>query len=252
MSFAIVSMARTGSTAVYRVLCSDTVVHIAYEPDFTLPDLSVAAVRERCRNLFNEYSAIKYIWDPNGWPFRNANYVSTIENLGRSEELLEFNATVANFPDKVVVLRRRNQFSRVMSDLLGQQSNLWGHNPDEIHTEAEAVQYRRNVLQRELSPVNSEVVEWYMTNAWRQEEALLSRIPEERRLVVFYEDLFDDLRWKEGDFTSWTELAFWVGVRPRFREKFVQNIINPTNKYNSEEVYKKIPNYKLLEKKFAG
>jgi hypothetical protein len=191
MSFAIVSMARTGSTSVYRVLCTDPNICIAYEPDFSLPDLSRASIRDRCRDLFVEYYGIKHVWDPNGWPFRNREYISTIESLERSKDLVALNATVASFPTKVVFLRRRNQFARTISDLLGQQLQLWGHSPTEPYNRTERIQYRQKAKQSEMAPINSQIVEWYMSNAWNQEEALIEQTPMDQRLIVYYEDLFD-------------------------------------------------------------
>ena len=103
MNFAIVSLSRTGSTSVYRVLCTDPDISMAYEPDFSLPNLSMASVGDRCRDLFAKYSGIKHVWDPNGWPFRNREYITTIKHLERSEELIELNATGARFPTTVVL-----------------------------------------------------------------------------------------------------------------------------------------------------
>jgi hypothetical protein len=252
MSFAIVSMARTGSTSVYRVLCTDPAIRMAYEPDFSLPNLSTASVRGRCRDLFAEYSGIKHVWDPNGWPFRNREYISTIECLERSEELIELNATVASFPDKVVFLRRRNQFARTISDLMGQQLNLWGHSPGEPYSLAERVQYRTKARQSEMIPINSKIVEWYMINARDQEEALIERMPRERRLIAYYEDLFDHNAWRKQDFSAWIQLASWVGAHPRLCEEYVRNLIAPQDKYNTEEIFEKIPNYLELKANFSG
>jgi hypothetical protein len=252
MSFAIVSLARTGSTSVYRVLCTDPALSIAYEPDFSLPNLSTASVRDRCRDLFAKYSGIKHVWDPNGWPFRNREYLTTIETLERSEELIELNATVASFPAKVVFLRRRDLFARVISDLMGQQLGLWGHSPTEPYTPNERVQYRRFAKQSEMAPINSQIVEWYMINAWNQEEALIERTPRDQRLIAYYEDLFDHNSWMQQDFSAWIQLASWVGAQPKLREEYVRNLIAPQDKYNSEEILKKIPNYNELTAKFSG
>lgn len=252
MSFAVVSMARTGSTSVYRVLCTDPTTRIAYEPDFSLSTLTAASVRDRCRHLFTKYSGIKHIWDPNGWPFRNRDYISTIETLEQSEELIELNATVASFPTKVVFLRRRNQFARTISDLMGQQLSVWGHAPSQPYTPTERVQYRQKVKEFEMAPINPKIVEWYIMNAWNQEEALIERTPRDCRLIAYYEDLFDNNSWMKEDFSAWNELASWVGVHPTFREEYVRNLIAPQDKYNTEDILEKIPNYNELMAKFSG
>ena len=252
MSFAIVSMARTGSTSVSRVLCTDPAICIAYEPTFALPNLSPAAVRTRCQDLFAEYAGIKHVWDPNGWPFVSHEYMSTLESLEHSEDLIELNATIASFPSKVVFLRRRDQFARTISDLMGQQSNLWGHSPNEPYNPTERIQYRRQVKQFELKPINSEIVEWYMVNAWNQEETLIERTPKAQRLIVYYEDLFDHNSWASRDFSAWTQLASWVGARPAMCDEYVQNLIAPQEKYNRQEMFEMIPNYHELAAKFSG
>jgi hypothetical protein len=51
--------------------------------------------------------------------------------------------------------------------------------------------------------------------------------------------------------SKWEALAAWVAVRPRLGEDSVRNIISPANKYNSEEVFAKIANYRLLLEQFA-
>jgi hypothetical protein len=225
---------------------------MAYEPDFSLPNLNTASVRDRCRDLFAKYSGIKHVWDPNGWPFANREYITTIEILERSDELIDLNATVASFPAKVVFLRRRDQFSRIVSDLMGQQLGLWGHSPGEPHTPNERVQYRQIAKQSEIAPINSQIVEWYMMNAWNQEEALIERTPKDQRLIAYYEDLFDHKSWMKEDFSAWVQLASWVGAEPRLCEEYVRNLIAPQDKYNTEEILKKIPNYNELTAKFSG
>jgi hypothetical protein len=252
VSFAIVSMSRTGSTSLYRVLRTDPAICIAYEPNFALANLNTASVRDRCSDLFAKYSAIKHVWDPMGWPFRNLQYIPTIAHLERSEELIELNATVARFPDKVIFLRRRDQFARIISDLMGQQLHFWGHVLSEPFTQSERTQYREKAKQSEMVPINSKIVEWYMTNAWRQEEALIERTSRDQRLVVYYEDLFDHNLWRRQDLSAWIQLTSWVGARSRLCREYVRNLIAPQDKYNTEEIFEKIPNYKELVAEFSG
>jgi len=233
-------------------MSSDPGQSIAYEPQFSLSALNVIRVREHCHQLLLNHSGIKHTWDPNGWPFRNLQYTSTMADLERSGELIELNAAVVDTAEKVVFLRRRNQFARVISDLLMQQTQLWGHFPDRSHTEAEPIQYRLQVMSYRPSPIDPAILEWYMTNGPSQEEALIERVPKSKKLVVYYEDLFDQDRWNKRNFSHWQALASWIGVRPRVFDPDVQNIMKPTNKYNSEAVYERIPNYKSLVQKFAS
>lgn len=262
MSFVIVSMARTGSTSVSRFLCTDPAISIAYEPQFLvrrrdrihsfLPNLRKYLISMRCRELLAANTGIKHVWDPNGWPFRNRSYISTLENLERSEDLIELNATVARFPERVVFLRRRDQFARTISDLLGQQSGLWGHAPSELYRPEERLHYREMAQRVEIGPISREVVGWYIANAWRQEAALLERVPEQKRMIVYYEDLFDEESFTRQDFSTWVELASWVGAKPRLDDEYTRRVIAPSEKYNTEELLRRIPNYNELRARFLG
>ena len=65
-----------------------------------------------------------------------------VEVLARSEELIAPNRAVLDCADKVVLLRRRNAFERTLSDLWGQQTHLWGHDPHKPHDPSEAEAYK--------------------------------------------------------------------------------------------------------------
>lgn len=251
MTFAIVSMARTGSTTVGRFLSTDPAILIAYEPKFFSARVRKRSLARRTRHIFTSHSGIKHVWDPNGWPYRNSDYVSTLDSLRGSEQLIDFNAIVADSADRVVFLRRRDQFARTMSDLLGQQLQLWGHTPTQRYTPEERTRYREMVQQAQVEPISSEVVEWYMMHAWKQESSLIDRIPPRRRLIVYYEDLFNEELFARRDFSRWRELASWVGSVPRF-DDYCQRLISPHEKYNTESTFARIPNYDELRARFAG
>lgn len=246
MSFAIVSLPRTGSTAVYRVLSADPGTSIAYEPDLSGAGLDPVAIRRHCASLFERYSGIKHVWDPNGWPFRNRGHVSTLATLSGSDELTEANRAVADSAEKVIFLRRRNVFDRTLSDLFGQQTSLWGHRPARPHKASEAQAYERAVRRKTPRDIDEGVFGWYMRHSWKAEEAIIRAVPPSRARVFCYEDLFEPARLDAADYSIWRDLAAWAGVTLDFDMPQIASILSPASKLNSEDIYARIPNYARL------
>ena len=81
MKFIIASLPRSGSTAVYRVIKSFSEGIIKYEPSFFDSGTSGAEVKKAALSHFGCCIGIKHVWDPNGWPFRNPQHVSTLQTL---------------------------------------------------------------------------------------------------------------------------------------------------------------------------
>lgn len=248
-NFIVASLPRTGSTAVFRVLGSDPGVRIAYEPDFEDSWQEPEKLRDRCRSLFSSYRGIKHVWDPNGWPFTNRLHISTLDVLNANRSLVDINVALLGHADKILFLRRRNQVARVVSDLLGQQTNLWVHNPDRPHSLQEISEYRERLHTTELMPLNEEVISWYVANAYAQEQYIIEHLSEAKRRIVFYEDLFNEA--VPETLPRWQMVADWLEVSPDFTSGEVLEVIHPRAKYNDQETYRKIPNLAAIMSKFG-
>src|SRR5262245_25421046 len=102
--FAVLSLPRSGSTALSRVLSLETNVRIAYEPDFEDAWRQPKSLRSFCLSLYSTFQGIKHVWDPNGWPFANKSHQSTLQSLSRSTEWIGVNASLVDCVRKVVFL----------------------------------------------------------------------------------------------------------------------------------------------------
>jgi hypothetical protein len=252
VKFAILSLSRTGSTAVYRALAAATQKSIAYEPDFSIAGIDPDAIRQTCFDLCRKYDGIKHVWDPNGWPFRNLEDPPAIERLRQADELIVPNQVVANSFDKVVILRRKNVFERTLSDLLGHQTGFWGHFPDRPHSINEVLDYKKRIEEHAFNAINEQVFSWYMQNAWNTENVLISGIAAEKVKIFFYENLFNCDEQEPRDFLAWRELTSWIGTAINFNDGRFFDMVSPLSKFNSNEIYKRIPNYEALLTQFGS
>ena len=250
-SFAIVSLPRSGSTALFRALSLGSRVRIAYEPDLKDAWMSHASLSQACRRLLSYFNGIKHVWDPNGWPFGNTMHRSSLNTLARSQQWIEVNSALLDCVDKVVFLRRRNQLARVVSDLLGQQTDLWGHNPDAPHSEDEAAEYRENLRRQSLGHLDEHVIEWYLLNAASWEDQILSRVPDHRRTTLFYRDLFDPEVGIDARLARLAEIGDWLGIPVRTKDSRVRAIMGAGSKLNDRSTYERIPNFGKIVARFG-
>lgn len=191
------------------------------------------------------------MWDPNGWPFGNRMHKSTLESLAHSERWIDVNAALLNCADKVIFLRRRNQLARVVSDLLGQQTGLWGHDPNAPHSDDEAVTYRNELTHRKLDRLDENVIAWYLRHAESWEDRIMARVPEDRRLTVYYADLFGPEVDVDTRLDRVAAIANWLGIRMRTRDERVRSVFRPKAKFNGPGSYSRIPNFREIVSTFG-
>jgi LPS sulfotransferase NodH len=243
--FAICSLPRSGSTAIYRLLKLTPGLQMAYEPDFGEAWRKAEDLKQACQAMFSKTPGFKHVWDPNGWPFVNKLHQSTLESLSQSAEWTRVNIALLDCVPRVVFLRRRNQLARIVSDLLGQQTDLWGHQPDKQHSGAEAILYREQLQERQLRPLDIRVIEWYLANASNWEDQILSHVPNEKKFTLFYEDIFGadvdiNTRLKRA-----SAIGDWLGLPLRADDRF-QSILQPASKLNDSTSYSRIPNFREI------
>jgi hypothetical protein len=249
--FVVASLPRSGSTAVYRVLKSDPSLSIAYEPPFFGCGPDPLQVGDVAARYLRSFDGIKHVWDPNGWPIANPEHVSSLEVLVRSGELIASNRAVLDCAGRIAILRRRNLFERTLSDLWGQQTNLWGHDHDRSYDRSEVPKYREALARHIPRPIDPEVFGWYMHNAEAWEEAILAGLQPGSTKIFFYEDLFPPGPRETGVPSKWQELAEWLEVGPDFEAPEVRQIMAPAAKLNSPDIYARIPNFDVLKERFG-
>ncbi len=247
----IASMPRSGSTALYRVLSMDATAHIEYEPDFGNAWRTRESLKVHLSTVLSAFRGIKHVWDPNGWPFVGRSHESTLARLARSDDWLAANVTLASCTHPILIVRRRDQLARVLSDLLGQQTDLWGHAPDAAHSEQEVAEYRARLEERTLGPLKIEVIDWYLKHAWEWENRIVETLPAEARRVVYYEDIFDPRADAGSRVQLVGEIAAWLGVTVDPSDRRILGILEPRSKINDRSGYLRISNYGEIVSRFG-
>lgn len=217
----------------------------AFEPDFSEAGFEVDALIRRMDVLAHTVRGFKHVWDPSGYPYRS-EHRSSPECLGRyAEASLAATAVVLSRADRVIFLRRRNSLARVISDLLGQQTDLWGPAfPDGhlSHGIDEVGRWRDAVVQRAIEPVDPAVVDWYLNTAPRLEARLRARCDDEACLDVFYEDLFKSPEAGLDAYVRALEFLGFPADRTRWPEASVRLLFDRNRKLNNLSTLARIPN----------
>jgi hypothetical protein len=141
--FVIFSLSRSSSTALHRSLNLHPDIACACEPDLGPPEQSAHELVSRLTVLRGVYSGIKHLWDPSGFPFisDHRSKVSAMER--HRERWLQLNKIILTQPQqRVIFLQRRNVLRRIVSDLIGQQTDEWGPHEDGPISGTDGADYR--------------------------------------------------------------------------------------------------------------
>jgi hypothetical protein len=206
-----------------------------------------------------EYSGIKHVWDPSGFPFVSTHISSIPEMDFNRDRILDLNSSLLSLPDKkVLFLRRRNQMERILSDLLGQQTDLWGpaHSDGRISRELdETKKYRDELKRKQVQPVSLEVVEWYLTHVTGMEESLRASVPHSECLDLFYEDLFGSDVTLERRLEKYKHILDFLGFPSdpsHWHGPTVEALFHPNAKLNDPSTLGLIPNLAQVHQRFQG
>lgn len=255
--FIVISLSRCGSTALQRALSAHRQITCLFEPDFVAAGWDAGAVAARLVDLRDSASGIKHVWDPSGFPFISAHRSEVREMSARRAQVLAMNRTVLSaVPARVVFLRRRNQLARVLSDAIGQQTDLWGPEwPDGRMPAAfdEARKYRAQVGARQLQPVNLEVVQWYLDHVGAMETELRSGVAD--GLDLDYEDLFAARMSLADRRRKYLDLVEFLGYSTdpgQWNREVVDAVLAPDGKLNDATTLARIPNIREVARRFPG
>lgn len=252
-NFVIVSLSRCGSTTLFRTIELHHDIKIAYEPNYGESWKDISGFEANLQALKMQFDGVKHVWDPNGWPFVNREHISTLNSLSGYEYWLSINMKLvaSKVWDKVIFLRRKNQLSRVVSDLLGQQTGLWGHSPKKPYHRKEKFQYHSALKSRRLNPLNLEVIEWYMDHTAELENSLIASVPAQAKIVVCYEELFGPDQSLDARLGAMARVFDVLGLPLPVADDRFRLLVSPESKYNDESTLEKIPNIKEIRSHFG-
>ena len=248
-SFVIVSAARSGSTALYRALNLIPGCWLAYEPMFDQVEHSVPAVRERVTNLLSDYTGFKHVCEPSGYPFQDPEQ-ATIGEMEQDGPLwFELNSAILNHPGlRVIFLRRRNEFQRVVSHLMGRMTDLWGHTQHPMSADEPAL-YKKAVSNRDLPPLDENLVRWYLENIPQIFDRLRSAVTANPVIDVWYEDLFGDAVTISDRVAVFREIVNFLRLsapEELFESPELALVLGPSGKLNDARTLEHVPNYREL------
>jgi hypothetical protein len=252
--FVIFSLPRCGSTAIHRALNCHTAIECLCEPVLELTDPPRDSLLGQLDGLRATYSGIKYVWEPSGFPFR-PHPTARIDDMRRhAERWLALNETLLRRRDqRIVFLRRRDALSRAVSDLLAQQTNVWGPRWDVDVAADEGASYRSELKMKSLRALDLDLVSWYLACLPPMEQRLRHAAAVNPCLDLDYEDLF-------GRAASRDALDVYCGIldflgystaEHHFDRSRVAVLLGGSGKLNTAEILRRIPNYREIERRFG-
>jgi hypothetical protein len=246
--FIVFSFARSGSTTIQRALNLFPGVRVAFEPGFEEVVFSPESVRRRVKEILGEYTGFKHVFDPAGCPFVSEN--GSTEALEMYAGLwMELTQAILNYPGvRIVFLRRRDEFERTVSELVGRATQLYMIQCGAVRPD-ESERYRSAVQQVPLPELDRENVRWYVENMPRMADFLLDSIRTNPVMEVCYEDLFGSSVPLSERVRQFTDILNFLAIAPD-REVLdsaaLSMLFSPAAKLNRPEVFARVPNYGAL------
>jgi hypothetical protein len=235
--FVVLSMPRSGSTTLARLLNCHARIRCLHEPFHPhrfggrFHAFAVhRSVHETLAVIWEKWNAIKHVWDLEGFPF------------AERAELNDQIVTAATC--KVVLVVRRNILRRIVSNHLSRQTHTW-IGPRET--------FISRLATTAVAPLDPAVVRAHI----RAESAALAakiRFLADHHVAchrVDYEDLFsvrstpDDQRMIVNSILSF--LGFEAVEEGRFVESWLQHLDPARHQWATPDVYRRIPDIDVLE-----
>ena len=162
---------------------------------------------------------------------------------------------------KVLFLRRRNELARVLSDQLGQQTNVWTPafpafqkaQIENVLTDAE--HFKKSVRSREIKPVDTDVVAWYLENTRAMEQEYRTSLSDDNRMDLWYEDLFDPSLTSSARQKNFEDILTFLGfraTREHWDAQEIEAIFDPGGKLNDATTLGRIPNIDEIRNRFES
>lgn len=240
----IFSLSRCGSTSIHRALNLHRKCNLIYEPDLACEKLEEVPI---LHNKYRDsYTGMKHVWDPSGFPFR-PEHKSNIRDIKENiDKWLSYNIELLNIPkQKIIFLTRHDEKSRIVSDLFGQATDVWGPKASDKHLVKAGQQYFGKVLQAESVSLSVDTLFWYAQNIPILNRKLRESIYRNPVLDLKYEELFSTDIAESQKIWQFSQILDFVELRSNsfnISTKKVANILSPMGKLNNEETYSRIEN----------
>lgn len=249
----IFSLSRCGSTSIYRTLNLHRACKLVYEPDFSKHN--VAEFLDTHKNLRENYTGMKHVWDPSGFPFR-ADHRSMLKDIEKNcETWISMNEALLSSADqKIIFLTRKDEKSRIVSDLFGQATEVWGPEPNAIHSAKVDSEYQEKVTASKNITLPIDVLHWYINNIPRINSRLRDAAASNTVLDIQYEQIFSARKSIENRIDVFKNVLDFLELNSNFYNinfKKVSKILAPSGKLNSQDTYKKILNISEIKKEIG-
>jgi hypothetical protein len=254
--FIIFSLSRCGSTTICRVLHYHSYLSCLNEPPFVLTNCTEKELHDRAEVLRGQGSGMKHVWDPSGYPFRSDHNPRVGDMNQHARRWVELNeALLGRGGQKIIFLRRNNQLQRTVSDLLGQQTDIWGPSFDAPAHVDEGTNYRSRIRAAKIGAINTDVLEWYMTHIPEMEKRLRRAAGKNPCLDLYYEDIFgNDVSIAER-LSIYSRILNFLGYpteASNYDASSVMTLLRPAGKLNTSDTYSKITNLRQIEEMFGS
>jgi hypothetical protein len=255
-SFVLCSLPRCGSTTLNRAMNLVPGIWVDFEPVFDDMPPTIAAVVGRVDEILADHSGFKHVYRETGYPFRRVDE-APIEQMERERDLwLELNAAILNYPGlRVLFLRRRDAFQRVVSDLVAKATNEWGESTATPVREQEVKEYRIRQRARELPALDETRLRWYLQHGTDMERQLRRRITANPVHELWYEDLFGSTVALDLRIDRFKQIMGFLEVpvpQEVVESAQLQWLLRPAAKMNDASVLDRIPNYPALCRAYGG
>ena len=239
----IFSLARCGSETLVSVLnCHPQICCVSepfnrdnFEGRYHNQVKDAASLREALHDIWNEYTGIKHVWDPSGWPFT---------------DLPQFNRLILQAPgQKIIFLTRQNSLKRIVSLCMAEQTKRWGVLTDEDRDAVAAFPF---------TPLHVPDFRWHL-------EGEKSLVPEYRKILLdqkcesmelLYEDLFAPSHTLEERIKVIAKILSFLGKTeikdPDALTRVTALLQKRPTAVDSALLYHRIPNIEEIEKEFGS
>jgi len=235
--FIVLSMPRTGSTTLARVLNCHENIRCLIEPfhphryEGKFHTFAVRrSIRETLAVIWERWNAIKHVWDLEGFPFKERPELN--------------NEVTAEARCKVVFLIRRNILQRIVSHHLSQQTHTWVGPRDA---------FLNRLRLTEVAPLDANSVRRQIQ---AEQEAISAKVQflvdhEVEHMTVEYEALFSEDVTTEDKRSCINSILDFLGFESVTSDEFVQQWLThfdpAQHRWATPDVYRRIPDIEGLE-----
>jgi hypothetical protein len=143
---------------------------------------------------------------------------------------------------------------RAVSDLLGQQTQVWGpHHASGASPDAAAA-YRSRVRDRPIESIDLETLDWYMARIPDMEGRIREAVGTGDCIDLYYEDIFGPEVRADARMAMYHRVVEFLGyatAESNFDSSDVETLLGPSGKLNTQAIYRRIPNIRAIEDRWG-